>query len=63
MDAAECGRAAVWVAGLCAAGLGGAVLVLLPRDPEGADAGLAAGIAFGAIAAAVWYVAAVCRAW
>ena len=62
MDAAECGRAAVWVAGLWAMGIGIAVVVL-PRDPKGANAGMAAGIAFGAIAAAAWYVVAACRAW
>ena len=60
VDAAECGRAALWAAGLCAMGLASALLALLPRDQEGANVGLAAGVAFGLFAAAVWFVAAEC---
>ena len=60
LDAAECYRAALWAAGLCALGLASAVLALLPRDREGANAGLAAGIAFAVFVGVAWYVVAMC---
>ena len=59
-EAAECGRVALWAAGVCAAGLGVSPLARLPRDGEGAATGLATGVACGAFAAAVWLVAAMC---
>ena len=59
---AACCRAAVWAAGLCAMAVGNVLLTALPRDREGAGAGLAAGAAVGAFAAAVWLAAAVCGA-
>ena len=60
MDVAECWRAAVWAAGLCALAAGSVLLALLPRDREGANAGLASGVALGVFGAAVWFVAAKC---
>ena len=63
LEAAECCRAALWAAGLCALAIGGALAVLLPRDGEGTSAGLAAGAAFGVLLAAAWYVSAACGTW
>ncbi len=60
MSGGECGRVVLWAAGLCAVGLGCSLLARLPRDGKGVDAGLAPGVAFGAFAAAVWLVAAMC---
>ena len=54
LAAAECCRAAVWAAALCAVAMGGVLLTVLPRDREGAGAGVAAGAALGAFAAAAW---------
>ena len=58
LEAAECCRAAVWAAGLCA--VGSVLLAVLPRDREGAGAGLAAGALVGAFAAAAWLLAGMC---
>jgi len=60
LEAAECCRAAVWAAGLCAVAAGSVLLAVLPRDREGADAGLAAGAAVGTFAAAAWVLAGTC---
>ena len=40
-----------------------ALVAVLPRDGEGSSAGLAAGIAFGLLAAAVWCAGAACGVW
>ncbi len=62
LEAAECCRAAVWAAGLCAVGVGGLLLAVLPRDREGVNPGLAAGAALGMFAAAAWLLAGMCGA-
>ena len=60
MGAAECGRVAVWTAGLCAGGVGSVLLLMLPRDRSAAGVGLAAGIALGAFVTVAWCVTAMC---
>ena len=60
MEAAECGRVALWAAGLCALGAGMVLLAVLPRDREGSDVGLAAGMALGAFVTAALYMSAMC---
>ena len=60
LEAAECCRAAVWAAGLCAVAVGSVVLTVSPRDREGAGAGLAAGAAVGTFVAAAWLLAGLC---
>ena len=60
MGAAECGRVAVWAAGLCAVGVASVLLRMLPRDREGAGVGLAAGIALGVFVTVAWCVTAMC---
>ena len=60
LEASECCRAAVWAAGLCAVAVGGVLLTVLPRDREGAGAGLAAGAAVGTFVAAAWLLAGTC---
>ncbi len=62
-EAAECGRVAVWAAGLCAIAFGGALLAAFPRNREGVGAGLAAGIALGMFVALAWHVSTACRVW
>ncbi|MCY4661774.1 MAG: hypothetical protein OXF93_18495 [Acidobacteria bacterium] len=62
-EAAECGRVAVWVAGLCAVAFGGALLAASPRNREGFNVGLASGIAFGMFVALAWHVSTACRVW
>ncbi len=59
-EAAECGRVAVWVAGLCAVAFGSVLLATLPRNREGFNVGLASGIALGMFAALAWHVSAAC---
>ena len=59
-EAAECGRVAVWVAGLCAVAFGSALLAMLPRNREGFNVGLASGIALGMFVALAWHVSAAC---
>ena len=59
-EATECGRVALWAAGLCAVAFSGALLVALPRNREAVGGGLAAGVLLGAFATASWYVVAVC---
>ena len=56
---AACG-AVLWAAGLLSLGVGSVLLAVLPRDREGVNAGLAAGIALGAVVAMVRYVSAAC---
>ena len=63
MSGGQCGAVVLWAAGLCAASAAGALVALAPRDREHGGVGLATGIAFGAFAAAAWYVAAACRMW
>ncbi len=62
MDPAECCRAAVWAAGLCAFAAGSVLLAVLPRDREGMGVGLVAGGALGMFAAAAWLLAGMCGA-
>ena len=59
-EAADCGRVAVWVAGLCAVAFGSALLAALPRNREGLGAGLACGIALGMFVALAWHVSSAC---
>ena len=61
--AAECGRVAVWVAGLCAVAFGSALLAASPRYREGFNVGLASGIALGMFVALAWHVSTVCQVW
>ena len=62
-EAAECGRVAVWAAGLCAGALASVLLAVQPRNREGAGAGLAVGIALGMFVAVAWHVWMACRMW
>ena len=62
-EAAECGRIAVWAAGLCAVAFGAALLAASPRNREGVGAGLAGGIAVGMFVALAWQVWMACRVW
>ena len=58
-EAALCGQVALWAAGLCAAGAATAVLVVR-RNPEACNVGLASGIALGMFVALAWHVSAAC---
>ncbi len=62
MGAAECGRVAVWAAGLFAVGVAGALLVVLPRDREGINVVLAEAVAVGVFGTVAWCVVATCGA-
>lgn len=62
-EAAECGRVAVWVAGLCAVALGSVLLAAIPRHRAGFHVGLASGIALGMFVGLAWHVSTACRVW
>ncbi|MCY4662893.1 MAG: hypothetical protein OXF93_24285 [Acidobacteria bacterium] len=62
-EAAECGRVAVWAAGLCALALGSVLLGAFPRNREGVGIGLAGGIALGMFVGVAWQVWTACRVW
>ena len=59
-EVAECGRVAVWLAGLGAVAFGSVVLAAIPRNREGLGVGLASGIALGMFVALAWHVSAAC---
>ena len=62
-EAAECGRVAVWLAGLCTVAFGSVLLATIPRHWEGFNVGLASGTALGMFVALAWHVSTACRLW
>ena len=62
-EAALCGRAVLWAAGLCAVALGSALLAVLPDDRERVNAGLAGGAALGMFVTVAWHAVAACGSW